>query len=75
MISQNKQILHYLKHNKRGITSREASRVMGFDRLAARIYELRDAGHMIDTRMEHSEDGKKCWARYFLIKEAGKDAD
>lgn len=40
------------------------------DRLAARINELREAGYLIETRIEKSTSGKR-FARYFL---SGEDA-
>lgn len=50
MDSQNKELLEYLKEHIT-ITQRKASRVLGIDRLSARVFDLRHDGHMIITNM------------------------
>jgi len=67
MLSQNKQILHYLK-SMGSITPIVALNEYGCFRLAARIKDLRDEGHNILTEIV-SNDGKK-YARYCYINEA-----
>ena len=60
-MTQNAEILAWLK--RKPITPKDA---MGFGcyRLAARIKELREQGHVIETEMEPHEGGKH--ARYWL---------
>jgi hypothetical protein len=64
-MSQTNEILAYIK--KKPITPIEALKRFGCLRLAARISELRFAGHFINTELV-SKNGKK-FARYSLIKE------
>lgn len=64
-MSQTNEILAYL--SKKPITPIEALQRFGCLRLAARIRELRFAGHSINTELI-SKNGKK-FARYSLIKE------
>ena len=62
-MSQQLQVLQMLKKNKRGVTAMDAFRV-GITRLAARVHDLRNSGHMIVT---HPERNKKAnYARYVL---------
>jgi len=62
-MSQQLQVLQMLKKNKRGVTAMDAFKV-GITRLAARVHDLRNSGHMIVT---HTERTKKAnYARYFL---------
>lgn len=64
-------ILYHLKQ-KGEITQNEASNLYGCTRLAARIYEFRRAGYIIDTILEEHVNryGKKGkHARYVLAKE------
>lgn len=64
METQTKLILEYMRKNG-SITPMEALRWCdGCFRLAARISNLKDAGHKITTVMT-SENGKR-YARYFL---------
>lgn len=68
-VSQEKQILKYLKTHKKGITPLDALRLFGCMRLSGRIFNLREEGHDIRTEIEtvEYEDGsKKCFARYYL---------
>jgi hypothetical protein len=62
--SQNRRILAALQEG-RAITPQLALRRFDCFRLAARIYELRKAGHHIITHWEKSPD--KRWARYVLL--------
>ena len=50
-MSQNIMILDYLERNG-SITQAEAINALGCYRLGARIWELRQSGHMISRRME-----------------------
>ena len=45
-MSQNAQILHYMKMGRR-LTPLAALRLFGYLRLAARVFELREQGHSI----------------------------
>lgn len=69
IISQNDQILKYLKNHKKGITPMGALSLCGCWRLSARIKDLREEGHNIYTTMEvkEYENGTtKRYARYIL---------
>lgn len=59
MKSQNEQVLNYMKTHE-GITTLDAFRKLGITRLSARIYELRDKGHIIDSvdRTTKDRNGK-----------------
>ena len=63
------KILHYMeKHGS--ITQYEALRACGCMRLGARIWDLRNAGYDIVSRMVlvHKADGEKAYvARYSLV--------
>lgn len=63
-ISQDKNILNHLK--KQSITPLEALQQYGCFRLSAIIYRLKKQGYKIVTAMIY--DGRKRWAKYFLIK-------
>lgn len=67
--SQNYQILNHLK--KTSITAIEALNCYQCFRLAARIKDLRDMGHLILTEMMVTKNGKRI-ADYTLINEATK---
>lgn len=69
MESQNKTILAHLRRNK-SITSMAAIRDYEITRLAARIHDLKEAGHTINSERIKVPSGKYV-ARYTLIKEAG----
>ena len=63
--SQCVEILNYLKHNRRaGITPLEALDLCGCWRLGARIYDLKEIGYNIITKM--IKNGGKHYACYFL---------
>ncbi len=64
MESQNAEILRLLKTHRQGITAIDAMSEANCWRLAARVHDLRSAGHEIETRMEDHSNGKH--ARYFL---------
>ena len=68
MENQEQMILAHLKRG-RSITAMDALQQYQCFRLAARIKDLRDAGHNIITTMETVGD-KKQIARYTLINEA-----
>ena len=50
-----------------GLTPLEALREVGTFRLAARVYELRRAGHIIDQQRYTTPGGSRV-ARYVLVK-------
>jgi len=64
-MTHNQIILTHLQ--TRSITQLEALRLYGCMRLGARIYDLRELGHDIKTVMVG--DGRKQYARYYLIKQ------
>lgn len=68
--SQNETIIGYLKAGYR-ITALEALDLYGIFRLSARIYDLRRAGHDIET--EHLQQGRKCFASYKLSDNAARE--
>ena len=63
-MSQSLRILRHLE--RRPITPMQALEQYGVFRLAARINDLRDAGHIIET--ETVKRGDKRYARYRLRK-------
>jgi hypothetical protein len=69
MKSQNDQVLKTLA--KKPLTARSAILDLNIYRLAARIHDLRDMGHDIQTQMI-SNNGKR-YALYYLMK-LGKKA-
>lgn len=62
-MTQTETILAHLK-NGGSITPIDALRDYGCFRLAARIKEIRDEGHDVQTTWD--TDGTKKWARYSL---------
>ena len=62
-MSQSKQILNYLKKGY-SLSPLEALNKFGCFRLAARIYDLRCAGHEIEV--ERVGEGATAWAEYRL---------
>ena len=48
-MSQNQEVLKYLK--KHTITSKDAFMIFGITRLSARIFDLRAAGHNIESKI------------------------
>ena len=70
MNNQSVQVLHLLRQRGRdGITQMQALVEAGTMRLAARIKDLRDKGHRIETRIEKTPRGARI-ARYILEPEA-----
>lgn len=70
MDAQKLKILKFLRNSNSGITSWDAISTFRITRLAARISELKDDGHEIETIMEQDDNAGKRYARYYLIKEA-----
>ena len=70
MESQNKMIMGHLRRHK-SITALTAINQYNCMRLAARIFDLKDAGNIINKEMIEVSAGKRV-ARYTLIKEATK---
>jgi hypothetical protein len=64
-MSQASDVLSHLR--RKPITPMEALGLYGCFRLAARIKDLRDLGHLIGTRTIYKN--KKKYAQYFLVKE------
>lgn len=64
MTPQARKVLTHLKR-KKSITPLEAIGVYGIYRLAARIYEIRAAGHQVITMMNKDEQFRP-YARYRL---------
>lgn len=62
-MSQTDRILTHLKRST--ITPTQALNKYGCFRLAARIKDLRDSGHQIETEMQRK--GDKTYARYRLV--------
>lgn len=76
MSGQTTRVLEYLK-TKGSITQMEAMEALGCSRLAARIADLRKAGHTIHAErvVKHNRFGERCVvAEYTLISEAEKGA-
>jgi len=67
-MSQEKQILHYLKAGHK-LTPLEALKRFGCLRLSGRVYDLRRAGHKIVSDIIEVSDGKHV-AQYRLEKRA-----
>ena len=66
--TQNKMVLDYMKFHG-SISSFEAYEELGITRLSGRIFDLRAAGHQIDTKSESRMNrwGKTVtYARYTL---------
>lgn len=62
--TQNTQILDYLMSSKH-ITAMDALKLFGCFRLAARIHDLKQAGHVINGTMIDLPNGKRV-KRYWL---------
>ena len=63
--TQAQALLAHLMRDDAGITSLEALRLYGIGRLAARVYELKQAGHQIKEEMVQVGEGKRV-SRYWL---------
>lgn len=61
MDTQNKELLEYLQDHG-SITPLEALSKLGIYRLSARIFDLRQDGHRIETNMVEEKDrrGRRC---------------
>lgn len=68
--TQNAQILDYLTRG-RSITAMEALRLCDCFRLAARIHDLKQAGHVINGMMVDLPNGKRV-KRYWLEQKKGR---
>lgn len=64
--SQSKQILDYLQAGN-ALTPLEALRKFNCLRLGARIYDLRQLGYQINSRLITDEHTKKRYASYSLV--------
>ncbi|MGE9659258.1 helix-turn-helix domain-containing protein [Snodgrassella alvi] len=64
--SQSKQILDYLQAGN-ALTPLEALRKFNCLRLGARIYDLRQLGYQINSRLITDEHTKKRYASYRLV--------
>lgn len=67
METQLKTILHHLKISP--LTPMDALSCFGCFRLAARIFDLRKAGYIINTEMIEDEETGARYAQYSLISE------
>lgn len=69
MKPQTSRVLSELRwRGARGLSPNEARLLIGTDRLAARVAELREAGHVVTTTREHNL-GDGTHARYRLVEE------
>lgn len=71
-ITQEDRILKYLKTHKRGITQEQAKNLFGVARLSGRIFDLKEAGHIIDSdriKVKNRYGEEVYVAQYHLIKE------
>jgi hypothetical protein len=66
IMTQNKEILAHLKEHKT-IDSIQALNEYGCFRLGARIYDLKQDGFIIQTRMVTNKQNKKSFAQYEYI--------
>lgn len=64
-----KKILNYMKTGNT-ITAMEAMQKFGCMRLAARMHQLRNDGHIIESTPKKSETNGKIFSEYRLVKEA-----
>jgi hypothetical protein len=69
-MTQNEMILEHLRGGK-SITPLEALDKFGSFRLGARIYDLRQSGHVISTTYIDAGERRRV-ARYTLLREAHK---
>ena len=66
--SQQRLILAYLKSGEK-LTGLKALQLFGCFRLSARIYDLKQSGHVVESRMI-TERGKKC-SEYYIASTEG----
>lgn len=64
-ISQCEMILHHLMMGN-SLTHRQAEQLFDCDRLSARIYDLKQQGHVINSEMVTSTLNSKRHARYSI---------
>ena len=64
MDTQNKMILDYLKKHKRGLSALDAMEKLGVMRLSGRIFDLRRAGHNIETVQREGKNRYGKTVRY-----------
>jgi hypothetical protein len=67
-MTQSDTILNYLEQHE-SISPVEALTVAGCFRLAARINDLRNRGHKIETKIKQDINGRR-YARYQLVSKA-----
>lgn len=63
--TQVQSLLRHLQRDDSGITSLEALKLYGIGRLAARVYELKQAGYLINEELVEVGEGKRV-SRYRL---------
>ena len=71
-ITQEDRVLKYLQTHKRGITQDQATKVLGVSRLGARIFDLKEAGHIIDSdriKVKNRYGEEVFVSQYHLIRE------
>ena len=71
--TQNDEVLAMLREHRSGITAMEAMKELGIMRLAARVNDLKDAGHHISSEMVKRQTRYGSFAHvalYRLIEEA-----
>lgn len=66
MKPQTAEILHLLRQHPDGITPLDALDAVGCFRLGARVWELKEAGYLVDTELVTFPSGKRV-ARYRLV--------
>ena len=64
--TQSNQILEYMRQGN-SITPLEALNLFGCMRLGVRIYDLSQAGHVINREMVHDQKTGKKYASYRLL--------
>jgi hypothetical protein len=65
-MTQNKEILAHLKEHK-SINPLQALELYGCFRLGARIYDLKQDGHVISTIMTKNKEKNKSFAQYHYL--------
>lgn len=65
--SQRQKILELLTR-ERGLTADQARNLIGSRRLAARIFELRREGHVIECDRIKAKNSDETYGRYRLVK-------
>lgn len=67
--SQTDQVLEFLQHNPKGITSWQAIKIFNITRLAAHVGFLKKRGYVIQP-INESDDKGKHWTRYVLLRDS-----